>query len=148
MGADQPSAPNAPRSTQARRSGSAPPGTLAHHTAEHRPYLSAISSLKHEYQAVRILSRSPTIEDTIAAGAGPHGVVVEPTGQRAWVTNLYDDTVSVIDLSTNQTVSTVSVGDKPNGISYSPQSPTPGPATTSVTVPDYATGAEGGHAEH
>ena len=43
MGADQPSAPNAPRSTQARRSGSAPPGTLAHHTAEHRLYLSAIS---------------------------------------------------------------------------------------------------------
>jgi choline-sulfatase len=44
LGADQPSAPNAPRSTPARRSGSPPPGTLAHHTAEHRPYLSAISN--------------------------------------------------------------------------------------------------------
>lgn len=93
-------------------------------------------------------SASMTIEATIPAGAGPHGVVIEPTGQRAWVTNLYDDTVSVIDLSTNQTVSTVAVGDKPNGISYSPQPPTPGPATISVSVPDYATGAEGNHAEH
>ena len=39
---------------------------------------------------------SMTVESTVQAGSGPHGVVIEPTGQRAWVTNLYDDTVSVI----------------------------------------------------
>lgn len=89
-----------------------------------------------------------TVEANIPAGSGPHGVVIEPTGQRAWVTNLYDDTVSVIDLSTDETVATVQVGDKPNGISYSPEPPTPGPATTSISVPNYATGAEGNHAEH
>ncbi|NHB84958.1 hypothetical protein G7085_10985 [Tessaracoccus sp. HDW20] len=71
---------------------------------------------------------SMTVESTVQAGSGPHGVVIEPTGQRAWVTNLYDDTVSVIDLTVKATMATVTVGDKPNGISYSPLPPAPGRA--------------------
>jgi len=89
-----------------------------------------------------------TVEATIPTGAGPHGVVIEPSDQRAWVTNMYDGTVSVVDLTTNETVATVPVGDKPNGISYSSQPPASGPASSEVTVPDYATEAEGGHEGH
>ena len=37
---------------------------------------------------------------SITTGSGPHGVVVDTTGETAWVTNLYDDTVSVLDLTT------------------------------------------------
>lgn len=91
---------------------------------------------------------SMTVEATIPTGSGPHGVVIEPTGQRAWVTNLYDDTVSVLDLTTNETIATVPTGDKPNGISFSPQQPAPGPGATEISVPDYATETEGGHEGH
>lgn len=91
---------------------------------------------------------SMTVESTVQAGSGPHGVVIEPTGQRAWVTNLYDDTVSVIDLTAKATMATVTVGDKPNGISYSPLPPAPGPGTVEITVPEYATATGAGHDEH
>ena len=93
--------------------------------------------------------QSMTADATIPTGAGPHGVVIEPSDQRAWVTNLYDDTVSVVDLTTNETVATVPVGDNPNGISYSPLEPEPGPATIELTIPNYATEeTEGGHEGH
>ena len=93
------------------------------------------------------------VTNRIDVGPNPIQMIATPDGRFVYVANQGteaepNDTVSVIDLSTNQTVSTVAVGDKPNGISYSPQPPTPGPATISVSVPDYATGAEGNHAEH
>ncbi len=87
---------------------------------------------------------------SIETGAGPHGVVIDPTGTLAWVTNLYDDTVSVLDLTTNEAVATIPVGDKPNGISFSPQAPSwSAPKTVEITVPDYADSSEttDGHAE-
>ena len=79
-----------------------------------------------------------TVTDSITTGSGPHGVVVDTTGETAWVTNLYDDTISVLDLTTNEAVATVPVGDMPNGISYSPTPPAPGPQSLTLTVPDYA----------
>lgn len=78
-----------------------------------------------------------TVSASIATGAGPHGIVADPTGTRAWVTNLYDDTVSVLDLAAG-TATTVAVGDKPNGISFSPRPAAPTTATNNVTVPDYS----------
>lgn len=90
---------------------------------------------------------SLAVEASVETGAGPHGIVIEPTGQRAWVTNLYDDTVSAIDLTTGKVVATAPVGDKPNGISYSAAPPTEGLKSTSITVPEYG-GGGGDHAEH
>jgi YVTN family beta-propeller protein len=47
-------------------------------------------------------------------------VVLSPAGQRAYVSNFYADTVSVIDLRDVEVVANVRVGKGPNGISVSP----------------------------
>jgi YVTN family beta-propeller protein len=47
-------------------------------------------------------------------------VVLAPDGQRAYVSNIYADTVSVIDLRAVKVVANVRVGKGPNGISVSP----------------------------
>jgi YVTN family beta-propeller protein len=88
-----------------------------------------------------------TSAGSIATGSGPHGVVVDPTGRRAWVTNVYDSTVSVIDLPSRATVATIKVGKQPNGISYAARPPTPAPAHMSVTLPTPSV-ASSGHGDH
>ncbi|GAA1820066.1 hypothetical protein GCM10009682_45640 [Luedemannella flava] len=88
-----------------------------------------------------INTESMTATGHITAGSGPHGIVVEPTGQRAWVTNMYDSTVSVLDLTARAAVATIRVGDEPNGISYSARPPAPAPARIDVVLPSpHATG--------
>jgi len=47
-------------------------------------------------------------------------VVVGNDGRHAYVTNLYANTVSVIDVRSRKSVATVAVGAGPNGISVSP----------------------------
>lgn len=56
----------------------------------------------------------------IEVGSGPHGVVADEDGERAWVTNVYDDSVSIVDLVTGSVLRTVPVGDAPNGITLTP----------------------------
>lgn len=90
-----------------------------------------------------------TITTTIPTGSGPHGVVTDPTGTRAWVTNIYEDTLSVLDLNTGKTLTTVPVGDKPNGVSYSARDATPTTPTVEVTLPNTAaTEGAAGHNDH
>lgn len=60
---------------------------------------------------------SGSVEAIIKVGKGPHGIVVAPGGTQAFVTNLVDGTVSVVDLVKKKTTSTIKVGKKPNGIS-------------------------------
>jgi YVTN family beta-propeller protein len=88
-----------------------------------------------------------TSTGSIATGSGPHGVVVDPTGRRAWVTNVYDSTVSVIDLPTRAAVATLKVGKQPNGISYAPRPPTSAATRVSVTLPT-PSAASSEHADH
>jgi YVTN family beta-propeller protein len=85
---------------------------------------------------------------SITTGSGPHGVVVDPTGRRAWVTNVYDSTVSVIDLTTRATVATVKVGKQPNGISYASRPPAPAAARMSVVLPTPSAAASSGDGDH
>ena len=54
----------------------------------------------------------------IITGNGAHGFVVSSDNKYVYVTNMYDNTVSVIDNNTNSVVNTVQVGKEPNGISY------------------------------
>ena len=56
---------------------------------------------------------------TVETGQGAHGVVVDPSGRQAYVTNLYDNDVAVLDLDELRVVGRIPVGDKPNGISFS-----------------------------
>jgi YVTN family beta-propeller protein len=57
---------------------------------------------------------------TVETGEGAHGVVVEPSGRYAYVTNLYGDDLTVVDLTERQVVTTVATGASPNGVSFSP----------------------------
>jgi YVTN family beta-propeller protein len=56
----------------------------------------------------------------IQTGSGAHGVVVGKDGRHAYVTNLYANTVSVIDVRSLKIAATVAVGAGPNGISVTP----------------------------
>lgn len=58
------------------------------------------------------------IAATIKVGNGAHGVVIEQTDQFVYVTNMYDDTVSVIDTVTDKEIAVVKVGQNPNGITF------------------------------
>ena len=70
-----------------------------------------------------------TTRGAVTVGAGPHGVVIDPSGHWAWVTNTYEDTVSTVDLSGLRLLATTPVAARPNGISYSPRPPAPAAAT-------------------
>ena len=60
-----------------------------------------------------------SVTATVETGKGSHGVVIDPSGQYAYVTNIYGNDVSVIDLSTNKTIAKIPTEKKPNGISFS-----------------------------
>ncbi len=56
---------------------------------------------------------------TVRTGRGAHGVAADPGSRFAFVTNMYDDDVAIVDLRSLEVVSRVKVGDMPNGISFS-----------------------------
>lgn len=58
------------------------------------------------------------IVKAIKAGTAPHGVVVDPSGKRVYVTNLVSNDVSIIDTTTDEVTATILVGKAPNGVSY------------------------------
>ncbi len=56
-----------------------------------------------------------TVVDEIKTGNGAHGVTVSKDGKFAYVTNMFDNTVSIIDLESKK-IETIDVGEIPNGI--------------------------------
>ncbi|WP_300658342.1 cytochrome D1 domain-containing protein [Hydrogenophaga sp.] len=56
----------------------------------------------------------------VVTGAGAHGVVVDRDGRFAYVTNIYANSVSVLDVTERRVTKTVPVGKSPNGISITP----------------------------
>jgi YVTN family beta-propeller protein len=77
-------------------------------------------SRKKPGNTVSVIDLSTFSTQRIQTGSGAHGVVVGKDGRYAYVTNLYANTVSVIDVRLLKTVATVAVGVEPNGISVSP----------------------------
>lgn len=57
------------------------------------------------------------IVETIDTGKAPHGVALNNDGTRAYVTNLKDGSMSVIDTATAKEIARVKVGKEPNGVS-------------------------------
>ena len=43
-------------------------------------------------------TKAMTTRGTVTTGAGPHGVVIDDSGEWAWVTNSFDNTVTAVDL--------------------------------------------------
>lgn len=58
---------------------------------------------------------SKKVTATIETGKGSHGVVSD--GDRLYVTNMYENTVTVIETKQNTVIETFEVGETPNGIS-------------------------------
>ncbi len=52
----------------------------------------------------------------IHVGAGAHGIAYSQDSKTAFVTNTWEDTISVIDLETDTVTKTIRVGREPNGI--------------------------------
>jgi YVTN family beta-propeller protein len=61
-----------------------------------------------------------TVTATIEVGTGPDGVAVDSTSHTAYVTNVDDDTVSVIDEATNSVTATITVGGGPLTVAADP----------------------------
>lgn len=59
-----------------------------------------------------------TVVGTVETGTGAHGVVVDPSGKYAYITNIYADTVAVLDIATREVTATIPVEDMPNGITF------------------------------
>ena len=57
---------------------------------------------------------SNTVTATVAVGASPIGVAVNPTGTRVYVANNLSATVSVIDTTSNTVTVSVAVGNNPS----------------------------------
>ena len=57
---------------------------------------------------------------TVQTGEGAHGIVIEPSGRHAYVTNMYGNDVAVLDLKAQEVVARIPVGSTPNGVSFSP----------------------------
>jgi YVTN family beta-propeller protein len=84
-----------------------------------------------------------TVTATIAVGTGPDGVAVDPTAHTAYVTNINDDTVSVIDEATSSVTATIAVGGGPIAVAVDPTAHTAyvtNGGNGTVSVIDEATG--------
>lgn len=55
---------------------------------------------------------------TIETGKGAHGIVTSTDNQFVYVTNMFENTVSVIDNEKNEVITTIPVEEKPNGITF------------------------------
>ncbi|MGD0478104.1 MAG: protease pro-enzyme activation domain-containing protein [Nitrososphaerales archaeon] len=60
------------------------------------------------------------IPGSISVGSGPYAVAVNPSTNRIYVANYWDNTVSVINGKTNLVMETIDVGGGPSGIAVNP----------------------------
>ena len=64
---------------------------------------------------------APRVTSTINVGDAPQSVAVSPNGRKAYVTNLSDGTVSVINVKTGTVQGDpITVGDYPYSVAFSP----------------------------
>ncbi len=64
--------------------------------------------------------QSKKVVATIETGKGSHGVITSPDNKFSYVTNMFENTLSIIDNSQNTEIKTLNVGKIPNGISIMP----------------------------
>ena len=63
---------------------------------------------------------SSAVTNTITVGKAAQDVAFSPDGSLAYVTNIQDDTVSVVNTATNTLINTITVGSGPFGVAFSP----------------------------
>ena len=63
--------------------------------------------------SVSFVATAPmSVTAVVSTGSGAHGVVVDPSGRQAYVTNVWDGTVAVVDIPTRTVVDRIEVGDR------------------------------------
>lgn len=72
-----------------------------------------------------IATKTFSVIKTVETGKGAHGIVIDPSSRYAYITNIFENSVAVLDLTTMKVVAIVPTGIKPNGISFSSLSPSP-----------------------
>ncbi|GAB3742729.1 hypothetical protein GCM10027598_74980 [Amycolatopsis oliviviridis] len=82
---------------------------------------------------VSVIGAEPAAVTTVRVGARPFAIALTPDGGTAYVTNLDDDTVSVIDTGKDTVVGEIPVGARPVGIAVAPGGERAYVRTTSVT---------------
>src|SRR5207247_1781002 len=80
------------------------PGQGGLSAAGGRYYLTAFGSAK-----VAVLNAAGTVTARIAVGGGPSGVALKESAARLYVMNRFDDTISIVDTSTNAAVGVIGV---------------------------------------
>ena len=65
-------------------------------------------------------TRTLSMTGWVKVAAGPHGVAIDPSGQRAYVTSPYAGTISVIDIEGRRLVTAYPAGSDPNGVTLLP----------------------------
>ena len=84
-------------------------------------YVANQGTEKNPDQSVsKVELKSKKVTATIETGLGSHGVVTSEDSKFTYVTNMFDNTVSVIDNEQNKVIQTIKVGKTPNGISIQP----------------------------
>jgi len=99
-----------------------------------------VFDVAHRTELRRIRMNAEEVEDTrgrlFGANGGPLpiGILIEPTGRRAYIANTNADTVTVIDLETWKVETAIPTGREPDGMAWSsriadsnPESPTTSP---------------------
>jgi YVTN family beta-propeller protein len=76
------------------------------------------TEIKPSNTLTKVDLKAKKVAATIVTGKGAHGVVTDKNGKFIYVTNMFENTVSVIDNRTNMLVATIPVGQTPNGITY------------------------------
>ena len=61
-----------------------------------------------------------TVDTITGLGNAPFGIAYDSVNERIYVTNSDDNTVSVIDITTNTVIDTIPIGIEPFDIAYSP----------------------------
>ena len=56
---------------------------------------------------------------SIKTGSGAHGIAYSPVGKYAFVTNTWDNSLSIIDTTSDTIIKTIYVGKSPNGVAVS-----------------------------
>ena len=73
-----------------------------------------------KFKSVIDINTNTVVGNPIPVGIAPLAIAYDPVHQDMYVTNFGDDTVSVIDTTTNTVIDTIPVGNVPLGIAYDP----------------------------
>lgn len=85
-------------------------------------YSSSAYFSNYGYPTVTVIdTNTDSVLDIIdVAGESPFGVAINPAGTRVYVTDPFDDLVSVIDTSDNSVIATITSNSWPHGVAVSP----------------------------